>query len=137
MMTSTLPAAKKTWREFVAVAAACLFLIQALSFIYSSRAMFSHDSGIAIAAAGEFCSPERGDGGKAPAQRHHHDQNCVLCGGGNRAEALADVGLVATVIVLALLQPADAPTWFPRDALTPTPLGWTSSWASRAPPAFS
>ncbi|PWB83499.1 MAG: hypothetical protein C3F11_06280 [Methylocystaceae bacterium] len=125
----------------LAGAVAWLFLLQSLAFALSpsGRTVSSNDpQGAALSMVGEFCDVEAHADDKAPSQHHHHHQQCALCVADNRNLSLDDaVAFVATVIVLALPQSRATPAWVCRDESTPPPLGWTSSWSSRAPPFFS
>lgn len=125
-------------RPIVAGAVACLFLLQTLAFVFSSNgriAFSSGDVGASIAMAGEICQAKT-DGGKAPAHSSH-SHHCALCSTGDRDHAVDAVALLATVIVVLAPHSNDAPAWFVHDEPTPSPLGWASSWSSRAPPIFS
>ncbi len=78
------------------------------------------------------CAPDQGDD-KAPAG-YRHAHCCILC-------AAQDLGAAAPSGALASgMAPAAASVvalaFFRLDVFGP-PLGWTSSWSSRAPPALS
>jgi hypothetical protein len=129
---------RKSAREFIAYAVVCLFLLQALAFVFSSNgrvAFASGDAGASIAMAGEICYVAP-DGGKAPAP-HSHRHHCTLCSLAHQDKAMDVVAILATVMVVLSPRSNDAPAWFVHDELTSSPLGWTSSWSSRAPPFFS
>ncbi len=117
---------------------ALLFLVQTLAFILSptGRIAFSSSAaGASIAMAGEICHANSDDGDKTQAQpaRHHH---CALCKVGNSAHEADAISLTpSVVIVLALLsRDGNAPGWPHAECLPSFPVGWTSSWSSRAPP---
>lgn len=138
-MSKVLATAKKSARELIACTVACLFLFQALV----SGAQIAHDSVAAdgaqtsVLVASAFCDAgaDTRDDGRAPAQ--HHRQHCALCGVANRDALLHAVALVATIAVLAVPRSDAAPVSFAHGELSPPPLGWTSSWSSRAPPSIS
>lgn len=131
---------RKPARKLIADAAVYLLLLQTFAFIFSlnGRAVFSTgDQGATLSLAGEVCDAVAHDGDRAPAQHHHHHQQCALCGVGCRAPALDAVALIATVLVLALLQISDIPASLCCDGVETSLAGWASSWSSRAPPHFS
>jgi hypothetical protein len=134
---------KSTTRKFAravaAIGAACFFL-QIFAFMFSANkriALPDGAAGVGIMLAGEFCNAGSHESGDLPGQhsRHHH---CALCVAGSRDVSHYEAAaVIATVVVLALPQSHDRPAWIRRDELTPSPIGWTSSWSSRAPPSFS
>jgi hypothetical protein len=132
------PTTRKFARAVAAIGAACFFL-QIFAFVFSSDsrlALLDGSGGVGIMMAGEFCSAAS-HSGDLPKQhsRHHH---CALCVAGNRDVSQDEVStLVAMVIVLAIPHSHERQAWIRRDELTPPPIGWTSSWSSRAPPSFS
>lgn len=120
---------------------ALLFLVQTLAFILSptGRIAFSFSAaGASIAMAGEICHASTDDGDKTPAQPIRHHQ-CALCTVGNSAHEADAMALTPSVaIVLALLsRDVSAPGWPHADDLPSLPVGWTSSWSSRAPPPLA
>jgi hypothetical protein len=127
-----------TERALVTSVVALLFLVQTLAFILSptGRIAFSSSAaGASIAMAGEICHINSDDSGKTPSQpsRHHH---CALCTVGNCAHE-ADALSLTPSVAMALALPSrdeDAPGWPYADDLPSLPVGWTSSWSSRAPP---
>lgn len=130
--------ARKPARELIAVAIACLFLLQTIAFVFSlnGRTVFSTSpQGVALSMAGELCDADANDGGKAPAQHHHH-QHCASCGVSNRSAPLDAVAFIAAVVVLTLPQSEASPARVHHDELKP-PSEWKGAWSSRAPPSFS
>jgi hypothetical protein len=116
-----------------------LFLVQTLIFVFSSNgrlAFASGDAGASIVMAGEICHASSDDGGKAPAQPAHQ-HHCTLCTANHLHNAVYTVGILASVIALLTPRSDEAPTRLIHDELAPPPLGWTSSWSSRAPPSLS
>ena len=120
---------------------ALLFLVQTLAFILSSNgriAFSSSAAGASIAMAGEICHINSDDSGKTPSQpsRHHH---CALCTLGNCAHDADAIALTPSVVIVPVLpsQHGNVPGWPYADDLHSLPVGWTSSWSSRAPPAIS
>lgn len=128
-------------RDLVACAVACLLLVQAwASFVPTTRQALLQDSGPGIAAllSGSLCHEHVHDGEDRPAQDRHHHQHCVLCGVGLRDLALPVVTLAAIILHLATPRFDAGPAWSRADCGgAPPPLGWLSSWSSRAPPSFS
>jgi hypothetical protein len=126
-------------RDLIAGVVAFSFCLQVLGLVLPNRPSLSL-GGDAVAAAfssGLICDGGGHDGGKTPAQQHH-GQHCALCGLGARDFVLQSVALVATAMVLIPPKIQDARAWAPDlDELAPPPLGWISSWSSRAPPSFS
>ncbi len=117
---------------------ALAFLAQMLAFVFSpsGRLAFSNgDADASIAMAGEICHASSDDAGKAPAQPARH-QHCALCSIGNHAHELDPVVLVASIVIVPAPGSGDgnARGWSLFDNLLSLPIGWTSSWSSRAPP---
>jgi hypothetical protein len=128
-------------RVLVTGVIALFFLVQTLAFVFSQngRIAFSNDDGGAssIAMAGEICHAGPDDGGKAPGPNHEHHRHCALCTASNRDISLPALSLIAAVIVFIAPPSDEAPARLIHDELAPPPLGWTSSWSSRAPPSIS
>ena len=131
----------RTAFPLVASGIALFFLVQTLAFVFSpnGRIAFSNgDAGLSsIAMAGEICLANSDDGGKAPGPNHKHHRHCAVCAASNRDFPLPALALIAAVIVFNAPPSDEAPPRFIHDELAPSPLGWTSSWSSRAPPSFS
>jgi hypothetical protein len=138
-MATIWPPTRGFTRGFFAGGVACLFLLQALAFVFSSNgriAFASGDGEASIAMAGEIChagAHDSADSGKAPAPHGHH-HHCALCAVGNHHHAVYTIAILASVIIILTPRSNDAPALFVHDELAPPPLGWTSSWSSRAPP---
>lgn len=132
---------QKQLRDLVACGLSCLFFLHVFAVFVSSNGRVSSLNGVpgaAVSLAVQLCDGDTHDGKKTPAHRRHHHQHCVLCGVGSRDLALYAGASEATIIVLALPEPeAGLPRIPLGDASAPPPLGWISSWSSRAPPSFS
>jgi hypothetical protein len=121
---------------------ALLFLVQTLAFVFSmnGRLAFSAGgAGASIAMAGEICHAKPDDGGETPAQPTHQ-HHCALCSIGKSAHELDVLALIPGVVIVIVLASLSgdggAPGWSLYDNLPSLPVGWTSSWSSRAPPLF-
>jgi len=129
--------ARKSAAHFIAGAVACLFLLQSFAFIASNTeaASASGRLGAALSFTVDICGADHAGDKDRP---DHHRPHCALCITSNRDLSLSGaVALVATILVLALPQSDGVPAWIRRDDPTPAPVGWASSWSSRAPPSFS
>jgi Protein of unknown function (DUF2946) len=138
-MVKLLPILQKMPRTLLPSVVVSLFLLQTMAFVFSSAGRAAFSSGVAgasIAMAGEICRAKSDDGGKAPAQPSHH-HHCALCSVGNDDDVVDVVADFAKVIIVLTPRSGDAPAWFVQDYPAPSPLGWTSSWSSRAPPVLS
>lgn len=128
-------------RDLIAGVVAFSLFLQVLGLMVSpNRPSLSLGGDVAPAASsfGLICDGGAHDGGKTPAQQHHGQQHCALCCFGNRDFVHQSVALIATVIVLIPPTTQDARARAPDlEELAPPPLGWISSWSSRAPPSFS
>lgn len=122
-------------RAFVAHALVCLLLIQsALASVGAMRA-YSVDgafvSGVICSVAG--VSNETPDGDHDSGRARPSGYHCILCSiaqGGFGPAVPACAPRIPTPRV-ALVVEAPAPL---SDLPPPTPLGWATSWSSRAPP---
>ena len=136
MMISLKPHGKA--RALFSSVVAGLFFMQVLGLIVSSSGCVtfsSDDTGVSVAMAGEYCGGKTHDGDRQPAQPSYH--HCALCSIGYYDDAVDAVANLAEVIIVLTPRSDAAVAWFIHDELAPPPLGWTSSWSSRAPPAFS
>ena len=131
----------RTTYSLVTSGIALFFLVQTLAFVFSPNGRIAFSNGGAgassIAMAGEVCLANADDGGKAPKPNHQHHRHCAVCVASNRDFPLPASALIAAVVAFIPPPPDEAPPRFSRDELAPPPLGWTSSWSSRAPPSFS
>ena len=119
-------------RAFVSTLALCLFALQAL---FAASVARSHtapaNAELGGFSASAYCEPHR-DGGAPPAERGHAPC-CILCVGGRdapplaapEAEEQAFAAPVFSIVPLAFGSAAPAEH---------EPIGWASSWSSRAPP---
>jgi hypothetical protein len=120
---------------------ALLIFVQGLAAYVSAPAHVRHgnpEAGVAALSLGVFCQADMAGGGKSPS-REHGDclECCVLCvardyGTPSIYVATGDIGAQFPALV------ASAPTarrYIEDD--DGRPIGWASSWSSRAPPNFS
>jgi hypothetical protein len=130
-----------TARALVTSGIALFFLVQTLAFVFSPNGRIAFSNGSAgvssIAMTGEICHVGAGDGDRAPAPNHKHHRHCAVCVADNRNAPIPAVVLIAAVVVFIAPPPDEARAWFVHDELAPLPLGWTSSWSSRAPPPIA
>ena len=131
----------ETARALVTSVVGLLFVVQTLAFILSpaGRIAFSSSAaGASIAMAGEICHLNSDNSGKTPALpgRHHH---CALCTVSNCAHEADAIALMPNVVIVPALlsQHGNAPGWAYSGNLPLLPVGWTSSWSSRAPPPIA
>jgi len=120
-------------------AVACLFLLQALAFIFSANgrvAFSSAGAGASIAMAGEICHAKADDDDKAPAHSDHHS-HCDVCSIGNHDQVASAVAILPRVIAVLVPRSDEAPAWFVFKEPTLASDASVSSWSSRAPPLFS
>ncbi|MGD9657974.1 MAG: hypothetical protein AB7U61_10115 [Methylocystis sp.] len=126
----------------IAVAAAIGLAIVLQIFAVSSHAHFSvrnFDSATGFVVAVDApCLATGKDADKLPGHAHaEHPLCCLYCAERSLHESWLDV---ITTPDVAIQSPADPIALYPRrianDRIQP-PLGWTSSWSSRAPPSFS
>jgi hypothetical protein len=127
---ATAPARLRATASLIAVLVLLLQL-----FVVGSRVDPPGGHGLEAALAGAAPNCEQPSHGGQPESGGDHPHCCLLCEWGGRAD-------------LALLAPSAAdlppPAETRRSPAPPTPdrptrppIGWTSSWSSRAPPAFS
>lgn len=132
--------ARENSRSLLAGAVACFFLLQALALVFSTHGhiVFSNEgSAASIIMADEICHANSDDSRKTPAQPagHHH---CILCTIASSAGESNAMALVASVILPAPRSGnGNARGGSLPDDLLLLPLGWSSSWSSRAPPSIS
>jgi len=136
--------ASQIWPRFstrasVAWIVLCLFALQA-SIVGFPRHVAKEPhfagSGEVTTAVGGTCHAEGGD--SAPNQgRHDHSQCCIFCTAGTRDASLVFVFVVFDIAIgLANETVASVNLSSPDDHIE-LPIGWNSTWSSRAPPAFA
>ena len=122
----------------IACVAACMFLIQFLTFavqLNGGGGFHSKGANSAVATPDKICSDKAGDGG-IPVKPIHNHRNCAFCAASDRDPVLSFISVPVKTIVAS---PPQSDVIFHRlpDTLTRAPTGWISSWSSRAPPSFS
>jgi len=143
---TTVPAmsASQIWPRFstrasVAWVVLCLFVLQA-SIVGFPRHIANEPhfagSGMATAAVGGTCHAEGGE--SAPDQgRHDHSRCCIFCAAGTRDASLVFVFVIFDIAIgLAYETVASVNLSSPDDRIE-LPIGWNSTWSSRAPPAVA
>jgi len=114
----------------------CLILSEALSFVIAATRHGAFSDGASRAVAGKYCDARIDNGGRLPAHSGDH-RNCALCIACDRDQTFDAIGLLANAVIFRAPWPPDAAARFNAGDLALSPLGWTSSWSSRAPPHFS
>jgi hypothetical protein len=123
----------------IARALACLLMLQ--GFIVAAGPTLAEQSSAAAgwseahATATELCAGQ--NGAANPLSDHSSCERCMVCALGARGVVLT---LAALWRLTAVSPPEPDSRLAPRsaDAAEPmTPLGWASTWSSRAPPSFS
>ncbi len=127
-------------RVVIAAVVACLIVLQSFAlaaspaFAGSARDPVSHSA--AISADGGHCDAPRGD--KAPAQGHcDHSHCCILCRADGRDASSVIIAASLVVLVYSAPEASLSAARFTKNDFVEHPIGWTSSWSSRAPPAIS
>lgn len=126
-------------RALVAGVMTLLFVVQ-IAFLQVSplrSTVEATGAGPAVAASivDEICHT---DGGAAPGEdKNAPCSHCVLCGSASRLDAALLLPLRVAILLTLVPAPASPTSWALETPLAPRPLGWTSSWSSRAPPYFS
>ncbi len=120
----------------VATLIACLVFLQSFSLLGPAASAWPQGAGAHAVAqrAASHCLDAQTPG--IPARQHHdHSDCCVFCSGGNR-DASADVVAILVSFVIFFAPRTDGSVRVViRHDLVPRPIGWASSWSSRAPPA--
>jgi len=121
------PAAR---RMFVSTLALCLFVLQALfaASIARSHEMSANAQGFSASA---YCEPHR-DGGAPPADRDHAPC-CILGAAGRDAPPIAAPEAEEPAFALPVISLVPLAYGWAAPAER-EPVGWASSWSSRAPP---
>jgi hypothetical protein len=121
----------------IARALACLLMLQ--GFIVAAGPSLAERAadaaGWSEAHATELCAGQ--NGAANPLSDHSSCERCMFCALGARGVVLT---LAALWRLTAVSPPEPDSRLAPRsaDAAEPmTPLGWASTWSSRAPPSFS
>ncbi|OAI22679.1 hypothetical protein A1351_04095 [Methylosinus sp. R-45379] len=123
----------------IARALACLLMLQ--GFIAAAGPTLAEQTRDvagwteAHATTSELCNRQSGE---RPSGDHSSCEHCVLCmlGARSAASIVAAIWNAATIVLAADLH-SHAPPRSTDAAKLSTPLGWASSWSSRAPPSFS
>ncbi len=134
-MVETWTKRKFMWRAIFASAIACLLALQGVTIILPTKFAPASESGPAVAFAVEHCHAHEED--KTPGQGHcDHSQCCIFCSAHEREASLPT--LAALFSVATYLAPRATISVVLRfiDDPRERPLGWDSSWSSRAPPSF-
>ncbi len=116
-------------RALVAAVAACLFFLQGLGALATAHA-HSAPAGVALTLA-PCHDAAKGEAPAAP--RHEHSDCCLSCEASARQLILA-VALLSGVAALLPPESEAAAAMPPQSDIRPPPIGWASSWSSRAPP---
>ena len=128
-------------RAIIAIVLVGLFVLQGLVFSVPSHVRLVHggtNPDVLAWIGGEHCiyPDAHGDGKPAPEQ-HDHSQCYIRCAFNDQGGSFHQLATLASSIVFPAPR-ATAPII--RFAFYPSvgrPLGWVSSWSSRAPPSFS
>ena len=125
-------------RDLLAGVVACVIVLQGFASVASlALAGSARDTAKEITAATTvvgYCHALHGHSQKNPLQgRGDHSQCCVLCSANGR-DVVFDAALPG---VVAAPEPAISIAGFVKIDFDDHPLGWTSSWSSRAPPRLS
>ena len=127
-------------RVVIAAVVASLIVLQGFAlaasaaFAGSARDPVSHSA--AISAVGVHCDAPRGD--KAPAQGHcDHSQCCILCRADDHSASSVIMVALLAVLIYSAPEASLSAAHFTKNDFVEHPIGWTSSWSSRAPPAVS
>jgi hypothetical protein len=125
------------YRAILASVAACLFLLQTLTFVFSPANAWGGAGG-SIVMAGDICRAAQDGGGKSPTSPDpspcHH---CILCTIGAHDSTLNAFTILANVFVLLSPRLNDAPAWPHRENRALWPSGSASAWPSGVPPPIS
>ncbi|MBG0810782.1 hypothetical protein IY145_15525 [Methylosinus sp. H3A] len=124
----TVSSIRRPARRLLACATVFLALLQAVALLGSAaRAHAASGPGLSASA---LCAAAR-DSGDRPIAHHIGEHHCVLC-----SDRDAEPPAVAPAAAPMLVRP-DGVASIGARALSPRapPLGWASSWSSRAPPS--
>lgn len=127
-------------RPLVAIVVALLVVLQGLAAIGSFLAHSGRgDGGTSFVTSflGATCAADAHGDDKSPAPGRDRSQCCVLCGARDfDGASFHDVAQGAVAIIPLSRALATIARWF-DDASISAPIGWASTWSSRAPPYFS
>jgi hypothetical protein len=129
-------------RTLVASAvAAWIFLLQSSFLAIAPTVSSLHSksgSGAGAALASKYCQTGPDDGGKTPIdQRRDDSQCCLACG--QSARDVSYLFIAALLGGTSFLAPEGAESFLVHviiQRLKGRPIGWASTWSSRAPPTF-
>ncbi|HEY8065548.1 MAG TPA: DUF2946 family protein [Methylosinus sp.] len=124
----TVSSMRGTARRLLACATVFLALLQAVALLGSMAR--AHGAASAGLSSSELCAAARDSDG-APIAHHIGEHHCVLC-----SDRTAEPPALAPATAPVGLRP-DGVASIGARALSPRapPLGWASSWSSRAPPS--
>ncbi|CAN2535961.1 hypothetical+protein [Methylocapsa aurea] len=125
-------------RTLVVVALAVLFFLRVavLGALPTEHAALPWGHAAAGEATQGLCEPGAQSDGGLPAPERHHHHNCLSCLAKGNAPPFGRCMLSVVTVPL----PFTVATALKRPdsiAALVAPLGWMSSWSSRAPPSFS
>jgi hypothetical protein len=123
-------------RAAAACVAACLLVLQGFAFACHSGPSASGDgaAGAAVAAIAQGAHCSASDDAGVPTQGH--DAACCAYCAATHRDLLAQFISVVVVVITERPPPVIAGLSYRTDGADFVPLGWTSSWSSRAPPQF-
>jgi hypothetical protein len=127
-------------RAIIAGVFAFLFVLQwlalAASPAFAGKDRNGANHSFIVSTTDGYCSALGNDKGPAHG-RHDHSQCCIFCKASGRDATFA---IIAASICVAIYLPSKESVSlvpFAEDDCSMRPIGWTSSWSSRAPPSFS
>ena len=135
-MTNERPGRGFWRRVIIARILACVFVLQGVAFAVSREpaSVGGLEAGMTVS-MGEYCGADKlGDKG-GPTHRDH-SQCCILCSSSAYDGVVRFVSTLFVILSFPTHQVA-AVKWRIHDDPVASPVGWTSSWSSRAPPSFS
>jgi hypothetical protein len=139
-MGSRQTARRRSARAIFAGVVAYLLALQGYALAVSAAGLSKADHlvGCSAATLGVDAADVEVAGDEGPSQgRREHSECCAFCAASGRDAlllllplALVAIAVLAPVAKVFVLRP-------PRDNSAAKPVGWASSWSSRAPPFFS
>jgi hypothetical protein len=115
---------------------ACLFALQGLGLTaapaFAGDAGSSANQSVIVSTNDGWCGAVGSD--TVPAQGRHNPSECLFCKASGRDAAFANI--VASIGIVTYWPPETIVSLvrFIVDASSKPPIGWASSWSSRAPP---